>query len=115
MSTFPLWWDEDPRPGPAGPAASSLAALGPGRADVLVVGGGYTGLWTAYHLLRHAPDLRVVVLEARCVGFGASGRNGGWVSALWPVAPETIAARHGREATVRFLGTLRETAKSEFL
>lgn len=109
MSTFPLWWDEDPRPGPAEPAASSLAALGPGRADVLVVGGGYTGLWTAYHLLRHAPDLRVVVLEARYVGFGASGRNGGWVSALWPVAPETIAARHGREATVRFLGTLRET------
>ena len=44
-----------------------------------VVGGGFTGLWTAYELLRAAPDLRVVVLEAEYVGFGASGRNGGWV------------------------------------
>jgi glycine/D-amino acid oxidase-like deaminating enzyme len=49
------------------------------EADVCVVGGGFTGLWTAYELLRAAPDLRVVVLEAEYVGFGASGRNGGWV------------------------------------
>lgn len=44
-----------------------------------VVGGGFTGLWTAYELLCAAPELRVVVLEAEYVGFGASGRNGGWV------------------------------------
>ena len=44
-----------------------------------VVGGGFTGLWTAYELLRAAPELRVLVLEAEYVGFGASGRNGGWV------------------------------------
>ena len=45
-----------------------------------VVGGGYTGLWTAYYLLEIDPALDVVVLEAEHVGFGASGRNGGWVS-----------------------------------
>jgi glycine/D-amino acid oxidase-like deaminating enzyme len=49
------------------------------RADVCIVGAGYTGLWTAYELLGAAPDLEIVVLEAQTVGFGASGRNGGWV------------------------------------
>jgi glycine/D-amino acid oxidase-like deaminating enzyme len=49
------------------------------EADVCIVGGGFTGLWTAYELLRAQPDLRVLVLEAEHVGFGASGRNGGWV------------------------------------
>jgi glycine/D-amino acid oxidase-like deaminating enzyme len=52
--------------------------------DVAIVGGGYTGLWTAYYLARAAPELRVVVLEAAYCGFGASGRNGGWCSALFP-------------------------------
>lgn len=49
------------------------------EADVCVIGGGFTGLWTAYELMRAEPSLRVVVLEAEHVGFGASGRNGGWV------------------------------------
>ena len=48
-------------------------------ADVCIVGAGYTGLWTAYELKRAQPDLDVVVLESRFAGFGASGRNGGWV------------------------------------
>ncbi|GAA1874768.1 FAD-binding oxidoreductase [Pseudonocardia ailaonensis] len=48
--------------------------------DVVVVGGGFTGLWTAYYLRRAQPDLRVVVLEREIAGFGPSGRNGGWVS-----------------------------------
>lgn len=48
-------------------------------ADVCIVGAGYTGLWTAYELKRAQPDLEVVVLESRFAGFGASGRNGGWV------------------------------------
>ena len=46
--------------------------------DVAVVGAGYTGLWTALYLRRLAPDARVVVIDANRVGFGASGRNGGW-------------------------------------
>ncbi len=54
---------------------------GPQEADVCIVGGGYTGLWTAYYLKGVRPDLRVVVLEAAFAGFGASGRNGGWVTA----------------------------------
>ncbi|WP_307835872.1 NAD(P)/FAD-dependent oxidoreductase [Phycicoccus sonneratiae] len=81
----------------------------PLRADVVVVGGGFTGLWTAYYLLCAEPSLDVLVLEARHVGFGASGRNGGWVSALWPVAPDAIAARHGRAAALAHLAALRDT------
>lgn len=64
----------DPRPALAGDA----------EADVAIVGAGYTGLWTAYFLSRHAPQLRIVVLEREIAGFGASGRNGGWCSSLFP-------------------------------
>ena len=48
------------------------------QVDVVVVGAGYTGLWTAYYLKTLQPDLRVAVVEAEIAGFGASGRNGGW-------------------------------------
>lgn len=48
--------------------------------DVCIVGGGLTGLWTAYYLATSDPTLRIVLLEAEFVGFGASGRNGGWLS-----------------------------------
>ncbi|MER5867090.1 FAD-binding oxidoreductase [Kitasatospora sp. NPDC002040] len=47
--------------------------------DVCIVGGGYTGLWTAYYLKRAEPGLRITVLEQRFCGYGASGRNGGWL------------------------------------
>ncbi|WP_091101967.1 NAD(P)/FAD-dependent oxidoreductase [Nonomuraea pusilla] len=50
------------------------------EADVVIVGAGYTGLWTAYYLKRARPSLRVVVLEQEFAGFGASGRNGGWLT-----------------------------------
>ncbi|MBW2232405.1 MAG: FAD-dependent oxidoreductase [Deltaproteobacteria bacterium] len=46
--------------------------------DVAIVGGGFTGLWTAYYLKRLQPDLRIAIVEAEITGFGASGRNGGW-------------------------------------
>ncbi|GHC59604.1 hypothetical protein GCM10010349_28390 [Streptomyces flavofungini] len=52
---------------------------GDATADVCVVGGGYTGLWTAYYLKKAAPFLRITVLEQRFCGYGASGRNGGWL------------------------------------
>ncbi len=48
-----------------------------------IVGAGYTGLWTAYYLARAQPSLRIVVLERETAGFGASGRNGGWVSGFF--------------------------------
>jgi glycine/D-amino acid oxidase-like deaminating enzyme len=76
----PGFWNESL--GPRRPSASALSESV--DADVCIVGAGYTGLWTAWGLLRHAPDLRVVIVEARHVGFGASGRNGGWLSGLLP-------------------------------
>lgn len=58
---------------PREPLRESIAA------DVAIIGAGYTGLWTAYHLKQLDPSLRVVIVEAEHVGFGASGRNGGWL------------------------------------
>ncbi len=77
-----FWWTE--LGGPPTPAQRRAPLRGREAADVCVVGGGYTGLWTAYYLAKAAPGLRIVVLEAQFCGFGASGRNGGWVSALLP-------------------------------
>jgi glycine/D-amino acid oxidase-like deaminating enzyme len=72
------WWRS------LGGASVRRAPLpGPLQADVAIVGGGYTGLWTAYYLKRAQPSLRIVVLEREMVGFGASGRNGGWVSGFF--------------------------------
>jgi len=68
--------------------------------DVAVVGAGYTGLWTAYYLKRADPSLRIVVLEREVAGFGASGRNGGWSSALFPASVAWLAARYGEERAV---------------
>ena len=63
------WWQRHGIP----PRRPSLP--GGTDADVCIVGGGYTGLWTAYYLKRADPALRIVVLEASFAGFGASGRN----------------------------------------
>lgn len=105
--TQPLWWE--PYAAAAGPPRGPAAVSFDGDVDIAIVGGGYTGLWTAYYLVRERPDLSILILEAEHVGFGASGRNGGWVSALFPLGPGLLAARHGREATVRFLRELRHT------
>jgi glycine/D-amino acid oxidase-like deaminating enzyme len=69
-------------------------------ADVAIVGAGLTGLWTAVSLLRADPSLRVVVLERYGIGFGASGRNGGWASALSPVSLTAMERLHGRQAAL---------------
>lgn len=99
--TGPLWWEGAAPPAPP----PSL----PGSVDVAIVGGGLTGLWSAYYLLRARPHASVLVLEAEHVGFGASGRNGGWVSALFPVSADALAARHGRPAAERMLDALVRT------
>jgi glycine/D-amino acid oxidase-like deaminating enzyme len=70
------------------------------QADVAIVGAGYTGLWTAYYLHSLDPTLRIAVIEREIAGFGASGRNGGWCSALFPPASKGIARRHGADAAV---------------
>ncbi|SPT64642.1 FAD-binding oxidoreductase [Actinomadura madurae] len=89
-----FWYREAGRPVP-GPRLP-----GPRTADVCVVGAGYTGLWTAYYLKRARPDLRIVVLEREFAGFGASGRNGGWVLGEIAGSRERYAARHGRPAAI---------------
>ncbi len=66
--------------------------------DVVIIGAGYTGLWTAYSLLRREPALNVLVVEREIAGFGASGRNGGWLSDLFPVPWERVARVGGGEA-----------------
>src|SRR5258708_22775411 len=81
-----FWWrsvggEPPPRPSLAGPT----------EADVAIVGAGFTGLRTAYYLKRARPSLRVLVLEAAQAGFGASGRNGGWVSGVFSGPPRASA------------------------
>jgi glycine/D-amino acid oxidase-like deaminating enzyme len=66
--------------------------------DVAIVGGGFTGLWTARELLRRDPTMRVAVLEKEVCGFGASGRNGGWASGIFPLSNAAVIRRHGRES-----------------
>ena len=69
-----------------------------GPFDVAIVGAGYTGLWTGIYLLRQKPELKVAIFEAEVAGFGASGRNGGWCSALFPWAADQLADRFGESA-----------------
>lgn len=97
------FWLEDLPPGPDRPALE-----GGRTADVAVVGAGFTGLWTAWELLRRRPGADVVVLEAEHVGFGASGRNGGWCSAGLPLKLDTIAERAGADAARRTVRTMRD-------
>jgi len=78
-------------------------------ADVCIVGAGFTGLWTAYHLTRIDPRLRVVVLEEHVAGWGASGRNGGWLSALFAASWDRVAREHGTEGALRLRRALEAT------
>lgn len=78
-----------------GPVTPRPPLDGDRDADVAIVGGGYTGLWTAYYLSQLAPHLEIAVLEAEYCGFGASGRNGGWASGLFPVSEEKLTKRYG--------------------
>jgi glycine/D-amino acid oxidase-like deaminating enzyme len=92
--TIPWWLDE----APPDPAAEPLA--GDAEADVAVVGGGYTGLWTAIALRRRDPALRVALLEAARTGFGPSGRNGGFLETYW-CALDRLRSRLGGDAALR--------------
>lgn len=76
--------------------------------DVAIVGAGFTGLWTA-HYLAADPSLRIAVLERDIAGFGASGRNGGWCSALLPMSLPAMSARHGRDSAIALQRTMQAT------
>ncbi|MEU3406991.1 FAD-binding oxidoreductase [Streptomyces sp. NPDC006670] len=77
-------------------------------ADVAIVGGGYTGLWTAYYLKRAAPGLRVTVLEQKFCGYGASGRNGGWLY-NGIAGRDRYAELHGHQAAARLQQAMNDT------
>ena len=89
-----FWHRQIGIPPPRAPLDGSRAA------DVVIAGGGYTGLWTAYYLKRARPELEIVVLEREFCGFGASGRNGGWVSSAFAGSREQLARTHGRDRVV---------------
>jgi glycine/D-amino acid oxidase-like deaminating enzyme len=78
-------------------------------ADVAIVGAGFTGLWTAYYLAKARPELRIVVLEKEIAGFGASGRNGGWCSALFPAEAATLASWSSRAGAIAQHAAMRAT------
>ncbi|MFE4998588.1 NAD(P)/FAD-dependent oxidoreductase [Streptomyces mirabilis] len=97
-----FWYADDGLPEPREPLP------GDATADVVIVGGGYTGLWTAYYLKKAAPFLRVTVLEQKFCGFGASGRNGGWLY-NGIAGRDRYAKLHGHEAAVRLQKAMNET------
>ncbi|WP_446666649.1 NAD(P)/FAD-dependent oxidoreductase [Flexivirga sp. B27] len=102
MTTRPLWWDNTP-------PTTRHVLTDDTSVDVCIVGAGFTGLWSAYYLLQTDPSLSVLVVEAEHVGFGASGRNGGWVSALYPTPPERLAAASGDAAARAQYAALRDS------
>jgi glycine/D-amino acid oxidase-like deaminating enzyme len=97
------WWEQigAPVPRPALPGDLSC--------DVAIVGAGYTGLWTAYYLKKADPSLDIVIVEQRHAGYGASGRNGGWLTAAITGGREQYEPTHGRDATERFQRAMNQT------
>ncbi|MGB4690334.1 MAG: FAD-binding oxidoreductase [Candidatus Nanopelagicales bacterium] len=97
------WWQEIgvPEPRPALPGNIDV--------DVAIVGAGFTGLWSAYYLKKAKPELRVVVLEQRHVGYGASGRNGGWLTNAITGGREQYVPSHGAGEVERFQLAMNET------
>jgi glycine/D-amino acid oxidase-like deaminating enzyme len=92
------WWLREALAGENVPACPSLA--GDKNADVVIVGGGFTGLWAAHFLAQAAPDLGIVVLEQDICGGGPSGRNGGFASGWWDEL-DSLVTLYGAEAAVR--------------
>jgi glycine/D-amino acid oxidase-like deaminating enzyme len=102
-----LWFDQLPARGDDLHPRAPLEA--PITADVCIIGAGFTGLWAAYYLAVRHPKLSVVVLEQEIAGFGASGRNGGWSSALFPIDAPSLARRHGMDAAIRMRQAMVDT------
>ena len=99
-----LWLDTVP-----GTLTPGVRLDGDVEVDVAIAGAGYTGLWTAYYLSRAEPGLRIAVCEREIAGFGASGRNGGWCSALFPASLGKLARMAGRDAAIAMGRAMQET------
>lgn len=99
--TVSFWHAQIGAPTPRGPLESDIMA------DITIVGAGYTGLWTALYLKRQDPSLKVAVIEARFAGYGASGRNGGWLSGAFEWSRERYLAGGGtREGVIAMQATM---------
>jgi glycine/D-amino acid oxidase-like deaminating enzyme len=98
-----FWFDQAP------PVPTDSALTSDADADVVIVGAGYTGLWTAYYLAIARPELSIRILEERFVGYGASGRNGGWLTNTITGGHDAYAATHGRDSVARFQLALNDT------
>jgi glycine/D-amino acid oxidase-like deaminating enzyme len=99
-----FWLDSVPGPlVPAEPLPGDLDV------DVAIAGAGFTGLWTAYYLASAQPDLKIAVCEAEIAGFGASGRNGGWCSALFPASLAKLSRMAGRDAAIAMYRAMEHT------
>jgi glycine/D-amino acid oxidase-like deaminating enzyme len=101
---LPPWWLDEALAA-EGDAPEAPPLEGENRADVAIVGGGYTGLWAALALKEREPSARVAVLEAEICGWGPSGRNGGFLNGYWthlsrlrPVFGDEEAVAIGRAA-----------------
>lgn len=77
--------------------------------DVAIIGGGFSGLWTAFHLNKLDSKLRIAVFEANEIGFGASGRNGGWASSEYPVSEKTLKKKIGHRSTEMLFAALNDS------
>ncbi len=80
--------------------------------DVVIVGAGFTGLWTAREILRRDPSRSVLVCEANIAGFGASGRNGAWLSAGIAVSPAELARRTSPTVARDTMLVMRDTVQA---
>ncbi|MFF6844450.1 NAD(P)/FAD-dependent oxidoreductase [Streptomyces tanashiensis] len=97
-----FWYAQEGAPAPREPLPGDTTA------DVCIVGAGYTGLWTAYYLKKAVPFLNITVLEAKFCGYGASGRNGGWLY-NGIAGRDRYAKLHGHEAAVRLQQAMNAT------
>lgn len=98
-----FWYNQIGRPTPTDILDGSA------EADVAIVGAGYTGLWLAYYLKKARPELSIRILEQQFAGYGASGRNGGWLTNTITGGHDGYAADFGRAATSAFQLALNDT------
>ena len=93
-----LWLEADQSP-------VSLASMS-SNYDVAIIGGGFSGSWSAYHLKKLDPSLKIAIFEAKVLGYGASGRNGGWASSEYPVHKDSLVKRIGEGLTTQLFEAL---------